>query len=247
MIGKTLEQHTFRAGDFEGPLDLLLFLIKKSEVSIYDIPIAEITEQYLSYLSYAVRIDLENATEFYRMASTLLYIKSRTLLPVELDYGEEYEDPRQELVERLIEHQKYKKIGVLMSQQEREAEWIAERSDEERILPFSDDHTWEQVSAWDLLKAFSTVVSTISYERVIDLYEEVTVNEKITLMHEVLEMKASCKFTDLIVKGNSVMEVVCAFFAVLEMVKSKQILVFQSKPRGQIMISTEEIGREHGC
>ena len=104
------KQH-FHLGDFEGPLDLLLFLIKRSEINIYDIPIAQITEQYLQYIEYATRIDLENITEFYVMAATLLYIKSRMLLPVEFNMEDELEDPRRELVDRLIEYQKFKKLA----------------------------------------------------------------------------------------------------------------------------------------
>src|SRR4030042_5022151 len=98
------EKQKFKLENFEGPLDLLLFLIQKSEVNIYDIPIATITEQYLAYLSYATRVDLENITEFYLMAATLLYIKSRLLLPVEVDLQDEWEDPRRELADKLIEY-----------------------------------------------------------------------------------------------------------------------------------------------
>ena len=94
----------FRLGEFEGPLDLLLFLIKKNEINIYDIPIAEVTEQFLEYLDYAVTTDLDSLTEFYSMAADLLYIKSRMLLPVETVFDdEELEDPRQELVGYLPE------------------------------------------------------------------------------------------------------------------------------------------------
>ena len=93
---------TFTLNDFDGPLDVLLFLIKKNEVNIYDIPIGQITEQFLEYLDFAVTPALENLTDFYSMASDLLYIKSRMLLPVEISFGEEeLEDPRQELVEKL--------------------------------------------------------------------------------------------------------------------------------------------------
>jgi segregation and condensation protein A len=97
--------NTFKINNFEGPLDLLLFLIKKNEVNIYDIPIGNITEQYLEYLDYAVSSDLASLTEFYSMAATLLYIKSRMLLPVEIAVDdEEIDDPRQELVDKLIEY-----------------------------------------------------------------------------------------------------------------------------------------------
>ncbi|MEE8440080.1 MAG: segregation/condensation protein A, partial [Spirochaetia bacterium] len=104
---------------FDGPLDLLLFLIRRSEINIYDIPVHQITEQYIEYLEYATRVDLENITEFYAMATTLLLLKSRMLLPVELGDDDEFEDPRQELVEKLIEYQKFKRLSELMTERER--------------------------------------------------------------------------------------------------------------------------------
>ena len=97
----------FSVADREEPLDLLLYLIKKNEINIYDIPIAQITEQYMEYLDYAAKTDLENLTEFYALAADLLYIKSKMLLPVEVSFDDdEMEDPRQELVDKLIEYQK---------------------------------------------------------------------------------------------------------------------------------------------
>ena len=110
------EKQQFKLNDFEGPLDLLLFLIKKNEINIYDIPIADITEQFLAYIQYAAGRQLEDLTEFYVLASTLLYIKSQMLLPVEVDFDDELEDPRRELVERLIEYQKYKKLTEIMAE-----------------------------------------------------------------------------------------------------------------------------------
>jgi segregation and condensation protein A len=231
----TSEKHHFHLGDFDGPLDLLLFLIKKSEVNIYDIPIASITEQYLEYLSFSTRGDLDTMTEFYLMAATLLYIKSKMLLPVELNMDDEIEDPRRELVEKLIEYQKFKKLSDLMADKEGEVEWILERTQSQRILPFADDGIWDQVSVWDLLQTFSSLLSTLSSERIIDLYEEVSVNEKITLVSEILESREEFLFTDL-VKRRSMLDIVCAFFAVLELVKERRILVFQNRLFGDIRI-----------
>lgn len=180
MLGSAeVETANFKLETFEGPLDLLLFLIKKSEINIYDIPVSQITEQYLNYLEYAVKTNLDNLTEFYLMASTLLYIKSRMLLPVEIDFNDEIEDPRQELVNRLIEYQKIKKFSELMAKKEEEAEWIIERTKKQRILPFpEDEELWEKIDVWDLLKTFSGIISSLSSERILDLYEEVSINEK---------------------------------------------------------------------
>jgi len=100
---KAQKGHQFLLDDFEGPLDLLLFLIKKNEVSIYDIPIASITVQFLEFIKNSESVELEELTEFYSLAATLLYIKSRMLLPVEIDLSDEIDDPRQDLVEKLIE------------------------------------------------------------------------------------------------------------------------------------------------
>ena len=109
------KKHEYKVGQFEGPLDLLWALIRESKVNIYDIPIAQITEQYLEYLDYAVQTDLSDLSEFYSWAAKLIYIKSRMLLPVEFNYeDDDDEDPRQELVDKLIEYQKFKKLSSLM-------------------------------------------------------------------------------------------------------------------------------------
>jgi len=226
----------FRLNKFEGPLDLLLFLIKKNEINIYDIPIAQITEQYLDYLTAVSELDLEEISEFQAMAATLLLIKSRMLLPVEMDDDDEDEDPRQELVERLIEYQKFKKLSQLMEEKEREAEWVIERKRLQRALPFTDDDLWEKVDVWDLLKIFSQFTSGLSKERIIDLYEEVTVNEKIALMFEILEQRGECLLTDLIIRNGSILDFVCAFLALLEVVKQHMVLVFQNRMFGDISI-----------
>jgi segregation and condensation protein A len=233
----TEEKHRFKLGEFEGPLDLLLFLIRKNEVNIYDIPIGDITEQYIAYLEYATRINLDNLTEFYLLAATLLYIKSQMLLPVEVDFDDDFEDPRQELVERLIEYQKFKEISKLMEEQERAAEWVIERKKKQRTLPFlEDDDMWEKIEVWDLLKSFSSMIGTLSSERIIDLYEEVTINEKITLINELLENQEHFLFTDLLKNRASTMEIVCAFLAILESVKTRTISIFQNRLFGDIQI-----------
>lgn len=231
----TGEKQHFHLGQFDGPLDLLLFLIRKSEVNIYDIPIASITEQYLSFLAFAAKVDLDTMTEFHLMAATLLYIKSKMLLPVELSMDDELDDPRKELVDKLIEYQKFRKLSDLMSDREGEVEWIIERSRSQRILPFSDEGIWEQVSVWDLLQTFSSLLSNLSSERIIDLYEEVSVNEKITLIAEMLETHDELMFTD-IVRKRTILEIVCAFWAVLELVKEHRILVLQNRLFGDIRI-----------
>jgi len=226
---------SFKLDKFEGPLDLLLFLIRKNEVNIYDIPIAEITGQYIEYLRYVEKLDIDNVSDFHAMAATLLYIKSRTLLPVEIDAGDE-DDPRQELVERLIEYQKYKKLSQLMEDKEQQAEWIIDRNKLQRVLPFTDSDVWAHIDIWDLLQTFSSLMRRLPGESIIDLYEEITVNEKITLMAELLENKGECYFADLIIRSGAIMDIVCAFLAVLEAVKIKMISIFQHRIFGDILI-----------
>ena len=226
--------HSFKLSEFEGPLDLLLYMIRKNEINIYDIPIAQITEQYIEYLRYADAMDLEDLTAFHAMAATLIYIKSRTLLPIEMD--EDYaEDPRVELVERLIEYQKYKKLSELMEEKEKENEWVIERQRLQHNLSFVDDDIWEKVDIWDLLKAFASITINIPAERIIDLFEEVSVNEKTTLLMEYLENRGECRFTDLI-KRSGALDVVCAFLAVLEAAKMRMVILFQNRMFGDIMI-----------
>ena len=217
------------------------------EINIYDIPIATITEQYIEYLNYATKIDLENITDFYLMAATLLYIKSRMLLPVEVDLAEELDDPRTELVEKLIEYQKVKKLSELIEAKEQEAEWSIERKSAQPVLPFPDEELWEQVTVWDLLKTFSSILSSFSSERIIDMYEEVSVNEKITLIYELLDSTGEFVFTDLVIKKSSIMEVICSFLAVLELVKSAVILVYQNKLFGDILIKEREVKARDGA
>ncbi len=241
-------KQNFKIGEFEGPLDLLLFLIKKAEVSVYDIPIATITEQYLEYLEYATKVDLDNITEFYVMAATLLYIKSKMLLPEDVDFDEEFEDPRQELVNQLIEYQKYKKLSELMADKEKEAEWIFEREMDQRILPFPEDNNlWEELNVWDLLNTFSNIISTLSSDRIIDLYEEVSINEKISLLNELLEREKEIPFTALVVNSHSIMDIICSFLAILESVKSKKITLFQNKMFGDIIIKAYEPRKTHNA
>ncbi len=230
-------KYSVKVGSFEGPLDLLLFLIKKSEINIYDIPIAEITEQYIEYLNYLSRVDLDNLTDFYHMAATLLYIKSRMLLPMEdTDLDEQIEDPRKELAEKLIEYQKFKKLSELIKEREEETILVPERKKSQKLLPFEEEEVWENISVWDLFKTFSGLLSQLSVERIVDLYEEVTVNEKIALVNEYLEKDEDFLFNDLIKNEYSIMEIVCAFIAVLELVKEKIICIFQNRLFGDIRI-----------
>jgi segregation and condensation protein A len=228
--------HSFRLNDFEGPLDLLLRLIHKNEVSVFDFPIAGITEQYLDYLREAEAMDLDEVTEFHAMAATLLLIKSRALLPVEIEDDGDFLDLRQELVDQLIEYQKFKKLSELMEEQESDAEWALERRKLQRNLPFNDEEQWEKIDVWSLLKTFTVLVRNVGREQVINLFEEITVNEKTTLLLELLEKNGECRLTDLVTRDHSVMDIVCSLHAILEAVKIKMIVILQHRMFGDIVI-----------
>jgi segregation and condensation protein A len=162
------------------------------------------------------------------------------LLPVEIDL-DEIEDPRQELVTKLIEYQKFKKLTELMEERGREAEWVIERKKFQRPLPFGEDNLWEELDVWDLVKTFSTLMSSVSgkdgqNQAIIDLYEEVSINEKITLLSELLETRGECGFADLVSHRGSLMDKICAFLALLEAVKLRMIRVYQNRMFGDILI-----------
>ncbi|MDY4609414.1 MAG: segregation/condensation protein A [Sphaerochaetaceae bacterium] len=227
---------SFKTPVFEGPLDLLLYLIQKSEINIYDIPISEITDQFLEYLNQAEQLDLGDLTDFYKMAADLLYIKSRMLLPVEVDFDEEYADPRQELVERLIEYQKFKKYTDLLSNTEQNGELYISRRPTQFMLPFDDQELWSNVSVQDLLHTFAKLLKSITPSKVFNVYEEVTVNEKITLMTELFETHEVIHLIDVIVHPEEPLHIICAFMAILESTKFKMILIEQPEPFGDIVI-----------
>ncbi len=235
-----MEETKFHIGDFDGPLDLLLFLIKKQEINIYDIPIARITEQYLEYLSYAAKIELDGLTEFYLMAATLLFIKSKMLLPLPVDLSDELEDPRRELVDRLIEYQQFKKLSELIAERENESSWLLNRQASQNCLPFAEEDIWQEIDIWDLVQTFSGILKQLSSERIIDLYEEVTINEKLTYIRELLEEHNEFMFTDVLARHRTILDLICAFFALLEMVKFKEIVIFQNKLFGDIRIRKYE-------
>ena len=127
-----------------------------------------------------------------------------------------------------------------MEEKEREAEWFIERKRLQHTLPFDDEDLWKKVDVWDLLKIFSELSPVLTQERIIDLYEEVSVNEKIALLYEILEDKGECKFTDMVIRMGSIPDFVCAFLALLEVVKQRMVFVFQNRLFGDIVIRPNE-------
>lgn len=242
MCPVVMEKRRYAVGQFEGPLDLLLALIKDNRIDLYDIPIAVVTEQFLEYLDEASSVDIGDLSDFYRMAARLVHLKSRMMIPAEPDEDDpfEFEDPRGDLVEMLIEYQRFKKLSSLMEEKEDENEWNFERKRIKRFLPEEPaDDGWQEVDAEGMLmqmgRIYRALVSSISNTRVLDMYEEVSVGEKLTLMEEMFERKGECLFSELVRDGSKI-DFVCAFMAVLEAVKFKTARIFQRRMFGDIKI-----------
>lgn len=239
MFAKTEKEISYKLEYFEGPLDLLLHLIRKNQLSIYDIPIGEITDQYIEILKGDDSKDIEYASEFHLLAMTLLHIKSRTLLPVLIDGEDDVIEERDELIRLLIEYEKNKKLAELLGNQ-----W--ERSDHELIrLPpdISDIFTDRRqetltLSPKALLKSFTGIMEELSLEKIFSLYEEHTINEKMALINELLEKQSSFAFTEIITEG-SVMDIVSAFLAILEIVRNGEVSVCQKASYEPILISSK--------
>lgn len=246
--GLAAREHTGQAAlsysirQFEGPLDLLLHLIQKAQINIYDIPIAEITDQFLRYLDLAGKPDLDDLTDFYAMAAHLIYMKSRMLIPSGDDDGEddEFTEMRSELVERLLEYQKFKRYSALLADSSQGGELFIQRKKSQFMLPFDDQDLWNGITVWDLLQTFSSMLRSITSEQVFNVYEEVTTKQKLTLMNELFEQFDEISFLDIVVRKDSAMDVICAFLAILEAVKFSMITIHQHALFGDIVIRRKE-------
>ncbi len=227
---------------FEGPLDLLLHLIRTNEVNIYDIPIALITEQYLGYIALMQDLNLDLAGEFLVMASTLIHIKSRTLLPrpdpEQADGGPE-EDPREALVRRLLEHQKYKAAAGLLHDREtlRGAQFM--RPDARVAEVAGEDYEPElEVDLFSLLAAFKGVLERANRRpRMVLPPEQMSIEDRIHQLLARLSETEACGFEDLFNDGDGSRPfMIVTFLAMLEMIRLKLIRVFQSGSMGPIRV-----------
>jgi segregation and condensation protein A len=235
-----LEDIKIKVQSFEGPLDLLVHLIKKNQVNVYDIPIALITEQYLSYLNLMQELNLDLASEFLVMAATLIHIKSRMLLPRPdpTQSDEPEEDPRDALVRRLLEHQKFKAAAELLHDREtlRSAQWTRPDS---RVQPLAgEDYEPElEVDLFSLLSAFRAVLERARERPPIPLpAEHISIEARIEQMLERLSETEACGFENLFDDVASRPEMIVTFLALLEMIRLKLIRVFQSGQGGPIRI-----------
>jgi segregation and condensation protein A len=216
---------------FEGPLDLLLFLVKKEKIDIYDIPVAKITEQYLEYLELMQMLDLDIAGEFLVMAATLMHIKSKMLLPPEEeDLLQEEEDPREELVRRLLEYKKYKEAASkLQEMYDGNRKLFVHKGvgDKEKIVA-EDGTEYFEASLFDLIGAFKKVLGKVPkevfHETVKDKY---TVGDKIHTIYHVLAKQAKVYFTSLFKDARNKDEIIVTFLAILELIKLREIIIVQ--------------------
>lgn len=222
---------------FEGPLDLLLHLIKKNEVSITDIPIATITEQYLATLEVMQTFNLDVAGEFLVMAATLIHIKSRMLLPMADDEDDEEEgvDPREELVRRLLEYQRFKDAADQLERRELLTRDVFVRS----VAPAEETPApgFREVSVFELLTALKRVLDRLPKDAFHEvMLEKITMREKMTLLLDQLRTQGKILFESLFAEVTTRMEVVVTFLAMLELVKVRAVRIFQEEATGPIQI-----------
>jgi segregation and condensation protein A len=226
---------------FEGPLDLLLHLIKKNEVNIHDIPIAVITSQYLAAIALMEELNLDVAGEYLVMAATLIHIKSKMLLPrpeTAAGVEEEQEDPRDALVRRLLEHQKFKAAAGLLHEREqwRSAQW--QRPDE-RIAAIAGDGLEPEleVDLFTLLSAFQAVVERAKHRpKVVLPPEQMSVEARIDQLLERLSETQACGFDELFADAQDRSGLIVTFLALLEMIRLKLVRVFQAGSFGPIRV-----------
>ena len=226
---------------FEGPLDLLVHLIKKHQINVYDIPISLITKQYLEYLDLMQELNLDLASEFLVMAATLIHIKSKMLLPrPETASGDptEEEDPRDALVRRLLEHQKFKAAAELLHDREtlRSAQWGRPDSRIEAIA--GDDYEPEiEVDLFSLLAAFRQVLERARERPPVPLpAHEISIEQRIDQLLGRLSETDACGFEDLFDDVATRPDMIVTFLAILEMIRLKLIRVFQTAGMGAIRI-----------
>ncbi len=220
---------------FEGPFDLLLHLIRENKIDIYDIPIALITSQYLQYIEMMKELNLEIAGEFIVMAATLIHIKSRMLLPPdEEDSLEEQEDPRRELVQRLIEYQKYKEAALDF--RSKESEWMKVFCRE----PLSDEEEGElclfDLSLFDLIDAFKKILDKAPPEVVSITKETLTVKDRMSVIMEIIEGQDAVRFEELFKNGITRIQLIVTFVALLELIRLGLARAYQEREFGNIWV-----------
>jgi segregation and condensation protein A len=220
---------------FEGPFDLLLHLIREHKIDIYDIPISLITSQYLEYIEIMKELNLEIAGDFLVMAATLIQIKSRMLLPPDEEAPlEEQEDPRRDLVQRLLEYQRYK--DAALDFRTKEDEWLKVFHRE----PLSDEEEGElylfDLSLFDLLDAFRKILEKAPSEIVSITKETLTVKNRMSMIMEIIEEHEAVRFEDLFKEGITKIHLIVTFLALLELIRLGLARAYQEREFGNIWV-----------
>lgn len=222
---------------FEGPMDLLVYLIKKNEVDIYDIPIALITDQYLEYLEFMKSLNIDLAGEFIYMAATLTHIKSRMLLPVHETDDEDLVDPRMEITKPLLEYLQMKSAAEQLAARHLLGEDTFIRTTKKEEYMVNSDDEVIQVGLFELIDAFQKILQNISDDLTVDFtVDRISVKEKITEIVDVLELKGSITFGELFSEKYDKGDIVITFLALLEMVKLCLIRIVQHVQTGIIRL-----------
>jgi segregation and condensation protein A len=227
--------------DFEGPLDLLLFFIKRDELDIYDIPIAKITKDFLEYLQYLQQLDLDIAGEFIVTAATLMQIKVQMLLPKQEGAEEEELDPRAELVRRLLEYKRYKEMALKMDTLQRSQARIYYRGnfdhDVKIVETDEEENLLRDVTLFDLIAAFRYTVDRMPRKHVHEINKlNVTVDEQIAFVMAFLNEKNESSFYEIASMIADKIRIVVTFLALLELIRSKKVLIRQVDCFGDIAI-----------
>lgn len=241
--------YSIKLDSFEGPLDLLLHLIDKAEVDIYDIPIADITEQYLATLDTMQQLQLDVASEFVVMAATLLAIKSKMLLPKKeehvfqphLDMDLEEEDPRDELVQRLLEYKRYKLLAETLKEMEIGRSQVFTRPAED-LTPYirEEDNTVKNVTLYDLIQALEKLVKK-THEKEQPLTrvsrDEISIKDRMGEIRQLVRAGGGMvRFYQLFSRGVTRSQIVTTFLALLELMKAKEVTCIQNQLFQDIMI-----------
>ena len=231
-----------RIENFEGPLDLLLHLIKKNEINIYDIPIAMIAQQYLSYIEAMKDLNLTVAGEFLVMAATLLQIKSKMLLPVEESAEDEEDgpDPREELVRRLLEYKTFKEAARQLDTQERMWREIYSRPvvARETSAESSDDAMLDNIGLFDLVDALQTILDRNPGKKLLEIIpDNLTVRDRMNAILEALEGQESIGFEALFEASCHRLVIIVTFLALLELIRLRTVRVYQAESFGPILVS----------
>jgi segregation and condensation protein A len=228
---------------FEGPLDLLLYLIKKEEVDIYEVNLTKLATQFIAHIDLMRELDLEVAGEFLVMASTLMYIKSRELLPADqqvvVEGEEEGEDPRWELIRQLVEYKKFKDAAAQLQALEARQENIFPRLPGKMEFATDAPAVKPDVSVFDLLNAVNGVLQRFKKREgdAREIFEDKwTVSEKIEFVLKTITERGSVRFAELFENAANRAEVICTFLALLELIRLKQLVCFQPEPFAEIEI-----------